>query len=430
MNILLLGSGGREHALAWKMAASPLADRLYCAPGNAGIAREAECVALDVADHAAVIAFCRARGIDFVVVGPEAPLCAGIVDDLEAAGIKAFGPSKAAARLEGSKGFTKDLCRANGIPTAAYERFRAAASAKAYVRSRGAPIVIKADGLAAGKGVVVAQDLAEAEAAVDMMFGGGLGEAGGEVVVEEFLDGEEASFFALCDGDTALALTTAQDHKRAFDGDKGPNTGGMGAYSPAPNIDAAMSARVMREIVQPTLRAMTAMGAPYKGVLYAGLMITREGPKLIEYNARFGDPETQVLMLRLMSDLVPALLASRDGQLKSFDLRWYPDPALTVVMAAKGYPGNYERGTVIEGLDAAAAVEGVEIFHAGTKAEGGKILANGGRVLNVSAIGKSVREAQARAYEAVARIRWPEGFCRHDIGWRAVERETELRETK
>ena len=326
MNILLLGSGGREHALAWKMAASPLADKLYCAPGNAGIAREAECVALDIADHAAVIAFCRAKGIDFVVVGPEAPLCAGIVDDLEAAGIKAFGPSKAAARLEGSKGFTKDLCRANGIPTAAYERFRAAAPAKsyirsAYVRSRGAPIVIKADGLAAGKGVVVAPDLAEAEAAVDMMFGGGIvvsnpGEAGGEVVVEEFLDGEEASFFALCDGDTALPLTTAQDHKRAFDGDKGPNTGGMGAYSPAPNIDAAMSARVMREIVQPTLRAMKAMGAPYKGVLYAGLMITREGPKLIEYNARFGDPETQVLMLRLMSDLVPALVASRDGQLR------------------------------------------------------------------------------------------------------------------
>ncbi len=430
MNILLLGSGGREHALAWKMAASPLTDKLSCAPGNAGIAREAECVALDIPDHAAVIAFCRRSGIDLVVVGPEAPLCAGIVDDLEAAGIKAFGPSKAAAQLEGSKGFTKDLCRANRIPTAAYERFRSAAAAKVYLRSRGAPIVVKADGLAAGKGVVVAQDLAEAEAAIDMMFGGGLGAAGGEVVIEEFLDGEEASFFALCDGHTAIALTTAQDHKRAFDGDKGPNTGGMGAYSPAPNIDAAMSARVMDEIVQPTLRAMKAMGMPYKGVLYAGLMITREGPKLIEYNARFGDPETQVLMLRLMSDLVPALLASRDGQLKSFDLRWYPNPALTVVMAAKGYPGNYARGTVIEGLNEASAVEGVEIFHAGTRAEGGKILANGGRVLNVSAIGKTVREAQARAYEAISRIRWPEGFCRHDIGWRAVAREQKSRETK
>ncbi len=423
MNILLLGSGGREHALAWKMAASPLTDRLFCAPGNAGIAQEAACVALDLADHAAVIAFCRANVIDLVVVGPEAPLCAGIVDDLEAAGIKAFGPTKAAARLEGSKGFTKDLCRANDIPTAAYERFRSAEPAKAYLRARGAPIVVKADGLAAGKGVVVAPSLDEAIAAVDMMFGGGLGEAGGEVVIEEFLDGEEASFFALCDGDTAMALTTAQDHKRAFDGDQGPNTGGMGAYSPAPNIDAAMSERVMAEIVTPTLRAMKAMGAPYKGVLYAGLMITADGPKLIEYNARFGDPETQVLMLRLMSDLVPALLASRDGQLKSFDLRWYPDPALTVVMAAKGYPGHYERGSVIEGLDDAAKVEGVEIFHAGTTAEGGRILANGGRVLDVSAIGKTVRQAQARAYEAIARINWPEGFYRHDIGWRAVERE-------
>ena len=425
MNILLLGSGGREHALAWKMAASPLTDRLYCAPGNAGIAREAQCVALDLADHGAVIAFCRSRRIDLVVVGPEAPLCAGIVDDLEAAGIKAFGPTRAAARLEGSKGFTKDLCRANGIPTAAYERFRAPDPAKTYLRARGAPIVVKADGLAAGKGVVVAQSVAEAEAAVDMMFGGALGEAGGEVVIEEFLAGEEASFFALCDGATAIALTTAQDHKRAFDGDQGPNTGGMGAYSPAPNIDAAMSARVMAEIIMPTLRAMDALGAPYKGVLYAGLMITAEGPKLIEYNARFGDPETQVLMLRLMSDLVPALLASRDGQLKSFDLRWYPDPALTVVMAAKGYPGDYARGSVIEGLDDAAKVEGVEIFHAGTKADGNRILANGGRVLDVSAIGKTVREAQARAYEAITRIRWPEGFYRHDIGWRAVERESQ-----
>jgi len=424
MNILLLGSGGREHALAWKMAASPLAERLYCAPGNAGIAREAECVGLDIADHGAVIAFCREHRIDLVVVGPEAPLCAGIVDDLEAAGIKAFGPTRAAARLEGSKGFTKDLCRENGIPTATYERFHAAYPAKAYMRARGAPIVVKADGLAAGKGVVVAQTVAEAEAAIDMMFGGGLGEAGGEVVIEEFLTGEEASFFALCDGETAIALTTAQDHKRAFDGDQGPNTGGMGAYSPAPNIDAAMSARVMAEIIAPTLRAMQAMGTPYKGVLYAGLMIGADGPKLIEYNARFGDPETQVLMLRLMSDLVPALLASRDGQLKSFDLRWYPDPALTVVMAAKGYPGEYARGSVIEGLDDAAQVEGVEIFHAGTKADGDRILANGGRVLNVAAIGKTVREAQARAYEAISRIRWPEGFYRHDIGWRAIERET------
>src|SRR5580658_9104922 len=422
MNILLLGSGGREHALAWKMAASPLTDRLYCAPGNAGIARDAECIALDIDDHAAVIAFCKSHDVDFVVVGPEGPLCAGIVDDLEAAGIKAFGPSRSAARLEGSKGFTKDLCRANAIPTASYGRFREAELARDYVRAQGAPIVVKADGLAAGKGVIVAENVDEAEAAIDAILGGGLGEAGAELVIEQFLDGEEASFFALCDGETAIALASAQDHKRAFDGDKGPNTGGMGAYSPAPIIDAAMSARVMQEIVEPTLRAMQAMGAPYKGVLYAGVMVTAAGPKLIEYNVRFGDPECQVLMLRLMSDLLPALLASRDGMLKSFDLRWYPEAALTVVMATRGYPGAYGRGSVIEGLDAAAEVEGVEIFHAGTKAEGGRILANGGRVLDVCGLGATVREAQARAYEAVARIRWPEGFYRHDIGWRTIER--------
>src|SRR5262245_25239849 len=426
MNILLLGSGGREHALAWKIAASPLADKLYCAPGNAGIARECELAALDLADHAAVIAFCKAQRIDFVVVGPEAPLCAGIVDDLAAAGIKAFGPGKVAAQLEGSKGFTKDLCKAHAIPTAAYERFTSAAAAKAYVRAQGAPIVVKADGLAAGKGVVVAASVAEAEEAVDMMFGGGLGEAGAEVVVEEFLQGEEASFFALCDGETAIALASAQDHKRVLDGDQGPNTGGMGAYSPAPVMTAELTRRAMDEIVLPTVRAMKAMGAPYKGVLYAGLMITAEGPKLIEYNVRFGDPECQVLMLRLMSDLVPALLAASDGMLKNFDLRWFPDPALTVVMAAKGYPGSYAKGSPIEGLDAAAAVEGVEIFHAGTKAEGGRIVANGGRVLNVCALGKSVGGAQRRAYEAVDRIRWADGFCRRDIGFRAVARERKV----
>ncbi len=426
MNILLLGSGGREHALAWKIAASPLVDHLVCAPGNAGIAREAECIGLDIASHAAVAAYCKANHIDLVVIGPEGPLCAGLVDDLEAAGIKAFGPTRVAAQLEGSKGFAKDLCRVNNIPTAAYERFRAAGPAKAYARARGAPIVVKADGLAAGKGVVVAQSMAEAEAAIDMMFGGGLGGAGTEIVIEELLQGEEASFFALCDGDTAIALSTAQDHKRAFDGDQGPNTGGMGAYSPAPVIDEAMSARVSAEIIEPTLRAMKAMGAPYKGVLYAGLMITAEGPKLIEYNVRFGDPECQVLMLRLMSDLVPALFASRDGQLKSFDLRWYPEAALTVVLATKGYPGAYAKGSVIEGLDQAASVEGVEIFHAGTRAEAGKILADGGRVLDVCALGSTVEQAQARAYEAIARIRWPEGFCRRDIGWRAIERERRL----
>src|SRR5713101_4451098 len=406
MNLLLLGSGGREHALAWKLAASPLLEKLYCAPGNAGIARECELVALDIADHAAVIAFCRSHKIDLVVVGPEAPLCAGIVDDLAATGIKAFGPSRAAARLEGSKGFAKDLCGANKIPTAAYERFTAAAPAKEHARRAGAPVVIKTDGLAAGKGVVVATTLAEADAAIDMMFGGVLGEAGTAVLVEEFLTGEEASFFVLCDGDSVVPLATAQDHKRAFDGDQGPNTGGMGAYSPAPVMTPEIERRALDEIVLPTVRAMKAMGTPYKGVLYAGLMITEEGPKLIEYNVRFGDPECQVLMLRLMSDLLPALLAARDGVLKNFDLRWYSDAALTVVMAAKGYPGKYSTGSIIDGLAAAAAVEGVEIFHAGTRAEGGRIVANGGRVLDVSALGKTVAEAQARAYAAVDRIAW------------------------
>jgi phosphoribosylamine--glycine ligase len=423
MNILILGSGGREHALAWKIAASPLTDRLYCAPGNAGIAREAECVALDIADHAAVIAFCRMNRIDFVVVGPEAPLVAGIVDDLEAAGIKTFGPTKAAAQLEGSKGFTKDLCRAGNIPTAAYERFTAAEPAKAYVRAHGAPIVVKADGLAAGKGVVVAQTVAEAEAAIDAICADT--HLGAELVIEEFLAGEEASFFVLSDGENALPLATAQDHKRVHDGDKGPNTGGMGAYSPAPVMTPAMCERALAEIVKPTIAAMKTMGSPYKGVLYAGLMMTAQGPKLIEYNARFGDPETQVLMPRMKSDFLPALIASRDGMLKSFDLRWHDDAALTVVMAAKGYPGAYRKGTVIDGLDAAGEVEGVEIFHAGTTAKDGRVVANGGRVLNVTARGKTVADAQARAYVAVDRIKWPDGFCRRDIGWRAVQREQE-----
>jgi phosphoribosylamine---glycine ligase len=423
MNILILGSGGREHALAWKLAASPLTDRLYCAPGNAGIANEAECVALDHGNHAAVIAFCQAKAIDFVVVGPEMPLVAGIVDDLEAAGIKTFGPSRAAARLEGSKGFTKELCRAHNIPTAAYERFTAAATARDYVRHAGTPIVIKADGLAAGKGVVVAATSAEAEAAIDTMFGGTFGEAGAAVVIEEFLSGEEASFFVLCDGDHVVPLATAQDHKRAYDGDTGPNTGGMGAYSPATVMTPALEQRALDEIVLPTIRALKARGTPYKGVLFAGLMITASGPKLIEYNVRFGDPECQVLMLRLMSDLLPALLAARDGVLKNFALRWYQQAALTVVMAARGYPDGYSKGSEIAGLADAAKVEGVEIFHAGTASDGWRILANGGRVLNVSALGETVAQAQARAYAAVNRIVWPEGFCRRDIGFRAVARD-------
>jgi phosphoribosylamine--glycine ligase len=423
MNILILGSGGREHALAWKIAASPLTTKLYCAPGNAGIAQEAECVALDINDHAAVTGFAKEKKIDLVVVGPEAPLCAGIVDDLEAAGVKAFGPTKWAARLEGSKGFTKDLCKANNIPTAAYERFKQAGAAKDYVSKQGAPIVVKADGLAAGKGVVVAQTVQEAKDAIDVLFGGGLGQPAWEIVIEDCLVGEEASFFALCDGETAIPLIAAQDHKRAFDGDKGPNTGGMGAYSPAPIMTAAMNKRVIDEIVLPTVAALKRAGAPYKGVLFAGLMITDAGPQLIEFNVRFGDPECQVLMLRLMSDLVPALTAARDGQLKNFDLRWYGDAALTVVMATKGYPGAYGKGSVIERLDDAAQVEGVKIFHAGTKADGNRILANGGRVLNVCARGKTVREAQQRAYQAVDRIQWPDGFCRRDIGWQAIARE-------
>src|SRR3954468_24831825 len=423
MNILLLGSGGREHALAWKIAASPLVTKLWCAPGNAGIAREAECVALDITDHPAVIEFCRAKAMDFVVVGPDAPIAAGIVDDLNATGFKAFGPTKAAGQLESSKNFTKALCRANNIPSAAYRHFTDAEAAKTYIRAQGAPIVVKADGLADGKGVVVAMTLDEALAAVDMMFGGSFGQAGAEVVVEEFMVGEEASFFALCDGEHALPLATAQDHKRAFDGDTGPNTGGMGAYSPAPVMTEALCTQVMDEMIRPTLRALRDMGTPYKGVLYAGVMVTAQGPRLVEYNARFGDPECQVLMLRMMSDIVPALLASADGQLKNFSLRWYEDVALTVIMATKGYPGDYGKGSVIHGLDEAAKVEGVEIFHAGTAIKDGRIVANGGRVLNVCALGKTVSEAQRRAYEAVDRIKWPEGFCRRDIGWQAVKRE-------
>ena len=423
MNILLLGSGGREHALAWKIAASPLVTKLWCAPGNAGIAREAECIALDVADHQAVIAFCRREKIDLVVVGPETPLAAGIVDDLASAGIKAFGPGKLAARLEGSKGFTKDLCTEFNIPTGAYRRFDNAADALAHVRKHGAPIVVKADGLAAGKGVVVAMTLGDAEAAIAMMFEGAFGAAGAEVVIEEYLTGREISFFALCDGETAVPLASAQDHKRVFDHDQGPNTGGMGAYSPTPFVTSAIHDEIMADIIWPTVAGMKARGTPFRGVLYAGVMLTANGPKLFEYNVRFGDPECQVLMLRMMSDIVPALLACADGQLKNFSLRWFDDAALTVIMATKGYPGDYGKGSAIEGLDEAARIEGVEIFHAGTALKDGRIVANGGRVLNVCALGKTVTEAQARAYQAVDRIKWPEGFCRRDIGWQAVKRE-------
>lgn len=423
MNILLIGSGGREHALARSLSASSLCDRLLIAPGNPGTAQHGTNVVLDVTDHQAVIDFCRTMAIGFVVVGPEAPLVAGLVDDLTKAGIKAFGPTKAAAQLEGSKAFTKDLCAEFNIPTAAYRRFTDAEAAKAYIRSYGVPIVVKADGLAAGKGVVVASTYEEAEDAVEMMIGGGLGAAGAEVVIEAFLEGEEASFFALCDGATAIPFGTAQDHKRVFDGDEGPNTGGMGAYSPAAVLTPELQARAMREIIEPTLAGMKARGMPYTGILYAGLMLTKDGPQLIEYNARLGDPETQVLLPRLRSDLVTAFLAACDGQLNNVSLRFSDEVALTVVMAARGYPGAVEKGSEIRGIDAAENLNDVIVFHAGTKQDGDKVRANGGRVLNVTALGRTISDAQARAYEAVSKIDWPEGFCRNDIGWRAVERE-------
>jgi phosphoribosylamine--glycine ligase len=361
--------------------------------------------------------------VELVVVGPETPLAAGIVDDLTAAGIKAFGPGKRAAQLEGSKGFTKDLCSEFSIPTGAYRRFDNAEAALAYVRAQGAPIVVKADGLAAGKGVVVAKTLREAEDAIAMMFAGSFGAAGTEVVIEEYLAGCEISFFALCDGDSAIPLATAQDHKRAFDHDEGPNTGGMGAYSPTPFVTPVIHDQIMTRIILPTVAGMKARGMPFRGVLYAGVMLTAQGPKLFEFNVRFGDPECQVLMMRMMSDIVPAFLASCDGQLKNFDLRWFPEPAVTVVMAAKGYPGDYKKGSRIEGLHAAAKVEGVEIFHAGTTAKDGAILANGGRVLNICASARTVAQAQAQAYQAVDLINWPDGFCRRDIAWQAVEQE-------
>ena len=417
MNVLLIGSGGREHALAFALARSPLLTKLYAAPGNPGIGKLAELVSVKVADHAAVISFCKSHDIGFVVVGPEAPLVAGLVDDLTAAGIKAFGPSKFAAQLEGSKGFTKDICAKFGIPTAAYGRFTDEVKALAYLKKYGAPIVIKADGLAAGKGVTVAMNLAEAENAVREIFAGRFGT--GECVIEEFMEGEEASFFALSDGVNVLALATAQDHKRVGDGDTGPNTGGMGAYSPAPCMTEALCAETLEKIVKPTVAALSSMGHPYKGVLYAGLILTRDGPKLIEYNARFGDPETQVLMMRLKDDLLTLLMASVDGTLDKMSVRWREETALTVVMCAKGYPGDVVKGSHINGL-AQDFGTGVEVFHAGTALDGEFIVANGGRVLNVTALGKTPRDAQMKAYAAVDEIDWPEGFCRRDIGWRAV----------
>ena len=422
MNVLLIGSGGREHAMAWKLVQSPLLETLYCAPGNAGIAQVAECVALDISDHQQIIDFCRDKDISFVIVGPEGPLVAGIIDALEAADISAFGPSAAAAQLEGSKGFTKDLCAEFNIPTAAYQRFNNAPKAKRYVREMGAPIVIKADGLAAGKGVIMAMSVEEAMDAIDDCFEGAFGDAGYEVVVEEFLEGEEASLFAFCDGQTALLMGTAQDHKRVGEGDTGLNTGGMGAYSPADVMDQAMIDEVMGEIIVPTLAGMHSRGIPFKGILFAGLMLTEDGPQLIEYNVRFGDPEAQVVLPRLKSDLLELMIASVENSILEVEAEWSDDTALTVVLASKGYPGNYEKGTEIRDLDKAEA-DNIEIFHAGTTENDGKLTAIGGRVLNITALGSSVSEAQADAYAAIKKIDWPNGFCRSDIGWRAVARE-------
>jgi phosphoribosylamine---glycine ligase len=423
MNVLILGSGAREHALARACAKSPLIGNLFVAPGNPGCATVAQTVALSLSDNAKVIAFCRAETIDLVVVGPEGPLVSGLADDLIAAGVSCFGPTKEAAKLEGSKGFAKDFCREFGIPTGAYRRFRDPNEAKAYVRKLGAPVVVKADGLAAGKGVVVAKTLEEAQAAVDTLSAAH-GSVGASIVVEEFLEGEEVSFFALCDGVTAMPFASAQDHKRVGDGDIGPNTGGMGAYSPAPLVTPELTQRIMREVIAPTLRGMSERGSPFRGVLFAGLMINVHGPKVIEFNVRFGDPEAEVVLPRLKDDLLPLLLACANGTLRSDVPRFYSDAALAVVMAARGYPGEPVRGSRIRGIEDAEAAPGVVVFHGGTREVDGAIFADGGRVLAITALGTDIAEAQRRAYEAVDRIKWPEGFCRRDIGWRGVARES------
>lgn len=419
LTILLLGSGGREHALAWKIAQSPLVKTLFCAPGNAGIAQVATCV-----NPSDIMAFCHKEAVDLVVIGPEQPLVDGVANQLRAEGFAVFGCSQAAAQLEGSKGFTKDLCRKYSIPTGDYERFDSAAPAEAYIHKKGAPIVVKADGLAAGKGVTVSQTIEEAIEAVREVFDGKFGAAGSSVVVEEFLHGEEASFFALSDGTTVRAFGAAQDHKTVGEGDTGPNTGGMGTYSPTPICDAAMQQRVMQTIIKPTVAAMAKEGIPFTGVLFAGLMISPQGePKLIEYNVRFGDPETQVLMARLQSDIVPVLLACAQGTgLENVDITFMDDAALCVVMAAKGYPAAYEKNTVIHGLEEAASLPHVQVFHAGTAQKDGETIAIGGRVLGITGTASTVAEAQHRAYAAVDTIDWPQGFCRRDIGWRAIAR--------
>ncbi len=420
MNILILGSGGREHALAWAVMQNPKCDRLIVAPGNAGIAQIADCAALDIENGGAVVNFAEENSIDFVIVGPEAPLATGVADRLREAGVLVFGPSAEAARLEASKSFTKEICDASGAPTAAYARFTEADPAKAYIREQGAPIVVKADGLAAGKGVIVAMDEQTALDAIDDMFGGAFGGAGAEVVIEEFMEGEEASLFVLCDGEDILSIGTAQDHKRVGEGDTGLNTGGMGAYSPAPVLSAEIEERAMDQIVRPTMAEMKRRGTPFQGVLYAGLMIKDGQPKLVEYNVRFGDPECQVLMMRLGAQAMDLMHAAAEGRLSETQVNWADDHAMTVVMAANGYPGTYEKGTVIRGLDTMPEDSRNMVFHAGTKAADGAILASGGRVLNVTARGDSLQEARDRAYAMVDGVDWPDGFYRRDIGWRAL----------
>ncbi|TVR84278.1 MAG: phosphoribosylamine--glycine ligase [Rhodospirillales bacterium] len=423
MKVLVVGSGGREHALCWAIAHSPLCTALFCAPGNAGIAAVATCLPVAADDVEGIVAAAHGYAIDFAVIGPEAPLVAGVVDRLEEAGIATFGPRQEAAAIEGSKAFMKELCARFDIPSAAFARFDEPEAAKSYIHRKGAPIVVKADGLAAGKGVMVCRTENEAHAAVDhILIEGAFGAAGSEVVIEEFLEGEEASFFALVHHGQVLPLASAQDHKPAFDGDEGPNTGGMGAYSPAPVVTPAIADQVMSTIIRPAVAAMAEVGRPYTGLLYAGLMITADGPKLLEFNARFGDPECQPLLVRLKSDLLEALIACRDGRLDQISLHWHDDAALTVVMATRGYPGYYPRGSVIRGVDRAEAVPGVAVFHAGTTRKDGHLVADGGRVLGVTARGPTVAEAQATAYRAVDLIDWPEGFCRRDIGWRAIRR--------
>ncbi|WP_420397677.1 phosphoribosylamine--glycine ligase [Nioella sp.] len=420
MNILILGSGGREHALAWAVLQNPKCDKLIVAPGNGGIGQIADCAAIDPEDAGAVLDLCAEEAVDFVIIGPEAPLAAGVADALREAGILTFGPSKAAAALEASKAFTKEICDASGAPTAAYARFADADPAKDYIRAQGAPIVIKADGLAAGKGVIVAMTEDEALAAIDDMFGGAFGDAGTEVVIEEFLEGEEASFFVLSDGKSVLPVGTAQDHKRVGDGDTGPNTGGMGAYSPAPVMSDAIVLKTMEDIIKPSMAEMTRRGMPFQGVLFAGLMIKDGQPKLIEYNVRFGDPECQCLMLRLGAQALDLMLAASEGRLDQMAVNWADDHAMTVVMAAEGYPGSYEKGSVIRGLEALPETSFEMCFHAGTRREAGVVTAVGGRVLALTARGESLQEARDRAYALVERVDWPEGFNRTDIGWRAL----------